>query len=292
MPFLRFWTSQPLFGPFLGLGLFPASSGPGCLLFYSFLGFWASSRAWRLFGFFLGFESGPRAFSGFFLGFWAFFFQLFLGFGPVRAFSGLLGLFPAISGFPASSGLFLFFSRFLHSFGPWASLGLFWASGPLPSLFWAFSPTFLGLGFRLFWASPRSRLGAAFCGPRVSCGFFPVFCLFWAFSRRLGFFPAFSGPGPFRVFSGLFLGFWTSSQPLLGLGPLRAFCGLLGLSRPLLCIFWLLVLFWPGLFGPFVGFCASSQLFLASNLFCVFFRFLDLFPASSKPSGPLPNQFT
>ena len=85
-----------------------------------------------------------------------------------------------------------------------------------------------------------------------------------------------------------FLGFWTSSQPVLGLGPLLGLFGLLGLfpafSRPR-GLFWafsglgpLLVFFGLlGLFAVFSGPGASSGFFEASG------PLLGLFPAFSGP---------
>ena len=146
-----------------------------------------------------------------------------------------------------------------------------------------------------------------FLGPRTS-----LLGLFWAFARLLDLFPAFSGPVTV-TFLELFLGLWTSSQPLLGLGisswpylgP-RAFCGLfVGFRASFLGLFptfsgprgffWALSrarLFWS-FCGSFSGLRASSEFLRASNLFCSgafvgFFRPVPFWPFAS---GPLPNLF-
>ena len=82
-----------------------------------------------------------------------------------------------------------------------------------------------------------------------------------------------------------FLGFWTSSQPVLGLGPLLGLFGLLGLfpafSRP----------------GPFLGFFgprASSGVFWASGPLRSFFWAWSLFWVFRSfwtSSRPLPSLF-
>ena len=80
----------------------------------------------------------------------------------------------------------------------------------------------------------------------------------------------FLGLGPLRAFSGLldlfstssglFVGVWTSSQPFLGLGPPRAFC------------------------RPFLGLRASSGPFLGPRAFPAFSGLLGLW--ACRPSGP------
>ena len=154
----------------------------------------------------------------------------------------------------------------LLSLFPKTSSGLFWASGPLPSLFWASDLFGLFEGLLVFgFSQPFLPLLSLCLGD-----FFRPFVGFWAF------FQGASGPLPslfwtrglFCAFCGLrassqpFLAFvvllWASgppsqpflaSQPFLGLlwasGPLPAFSGLAAFS------------------GPFVGFWASSQPFLA-----------------------------
>ena len=134
-----FEASQPFLDLFLGLAFF-GLSGPG--LFWAFcglgplLGFSAFSEPW-----------GPRAFCGLF---WAF--QPFLGLGafsgpsklldssraslgPLRASSGLLGLFPAFS-------------------EPWGLFGAFSGLGPLVGFFGLLSlfPAFSGPGGLFWWA--------------------------------------------------------------------------------------------------------------------------------------------
>ena len=194
----------------------------------------------------------------------------------------LLDLFPGFSQLRASSGSFL---------GPWAFSQPFLGLG----LFWAFFQFFLGLGpflgvlnFFPAFSGPRSGpLPSLFLGySRPFLGleaFFGLFLGFWTYSQPfLDLGGAFAGP---FLDSGLFLdvlGFWTSFPHFLGL---RAFCGLfLGLywTFPLFLVSGpLLILFRAsGFFGPFVGFWASSQLFLglgSSVLFLGFWTFPSFF---------------
>ena len=121
--------------------------------------------------------------------------SLFLGLGPLRASSA------------GPRGIFWAFSMLLDLFPTFSGpRGLFWGFCRASGLFW-FSELLLSASY-LFWAS------GPFSGP-----FLEAFA--WLFLRPgtssgpfVGF-PTFCEP---QYFS--YVGFWTSSQPFLGLGPL------------------------------------------------------------------------
>ena len=148
--FSPFFGPRAFSGPFVGLlGLFSAFSGLGAFV-VPFVGS-------GLLAFF-----GPRGLFWAFCGLLSLFLAFCGPFGPFFSFLGPRGFFWAFCGLLASSGPFLDRQLFLAS-QPF--LGLLWASGSFPNLFWP--RAFSRLCLFCAWGSAFSLLFSIFSGPSL-----------------------------------------------------------------------------------------------------------------------------